>query len=106
MYIILTKEQCETLAILKEKYREFLTERHVDIEPIPLEDGTFILPEKVLSDQSLKELFIDIEVKAEVEKMEVRVMQKEEIIYKVVPEESISSAEILESEIQPLQLKK
>ncbi len=50
MMILLTPEQCEWFLNFKSKFQSYLDKQHIDIIPIEIADGNFILPHEILSD--------------------------------------------------------
>lgn len=65
-YIILTQTQYDLIMSYRTRFKNTLDERHIDISPVKLIDGTYILPEKILADAAYLDLIPQIEGLGEV----------------------------------------
>jgi hypothetical protein len=74
--IVLTPEQRDLLLDYREKFKDILIKRMIDIDPIEIKNGNYILPEKILQDP----LYQDLIPKVDLGKVEIREVTEDELI--------------------------
>lgn len=61
-HIVLTQMQRDKIMDYRSRFIHILSERNVDISPVKLIDGTYILPEKILADPAYADLIPKIDI--------------------------------------------
>jgi len=82
-YIILTPAQRDIINSLRIEHAEILAVKHIDVDPIQIKNGNFIVPEKMLSDPQWVGLITE-NVLATIGPYEIREISPDELI---IPEE-------------------